>query len=136
MSRRYISAQVGYEYPQQPYYLDPELSMLFPAGPVVPSIKAQRGVNYGAPSQGYGVALTGIAAALGIGVQLWNAKTNADIKKANAIAYQKALQEKAEADAADQAMHAKNMPYYVVGGVAAFGVFGMMFKAVLQSGKK
>ena len=127
--RRSISAQVGYEYPQQPYYLDPDLSMLYPMGPVIPSIKAQRGV-------GYGGVLTGIAAALGVGVKLWNAKTNADIKKENAIAYQNALAEAAEAEATRQQMHAKNMPYYIAGGVASFAIFGMLFKAIIQSGKK
>ena len=71
--RRAIGAQVSYEYPQQPYYLDPELSMLFPMGKVGPSIKSKRGVAYGDPSN-YGIGLLSAAAgALGIGVKLWGA---------------------------------------------------------------
>ena len=127
--RRAIGAQVSYEYPQQPYYLDPQLSMLFPMGTVGPSVKSQRGVAYGDPgmSNNYGIGfLTAAAGALGIGVKIWGAKTDADIKRQQAAAALKAAEAEAEARAADRAAFNKNLPL-LIGGVTILGVAFLSF---------
>jgi len=119
--RRAISAQVSYDYPQQPYYLDPQLSMLFPLKKVGPSIKSQRGVAYGDPSN-YGVGfLSAAAGVFGIGVKLWGAKTDADIKRQQAAAALKAQEAEAAARAADKAAFHKNLPL-IIGGSTLLGV--------------
>ena len=137
--RTSINAQVGYEYPQQPYYLDPELSMLFPKGPVIPSIRAQRGVGYGDPFAGanYGIGLLSAAAGvLGIGVKLWGAKTDAEIKRAQAAAAIKRQEAEMEADAANQKAFMENLPLIIGAGTIGFVALLSFGKAIAGLGRR